>query len=241
MRDAYYETEAVIDHLVYHKNTPPFISKNLIQHFGISNPSPRYISEVSTAFKTGRYTVSGITQPFGEGKWGDLAATAAAILLDREATAAVLDADPVHGSVKEPFNKLIALMRAMLFTRTSYSKMRYPILKSDLRTAIGQMPYEAPDVFSFFSPIFKPAGFFSNTGLASPEAQVLSMVTIVGTANGMNELVKQGTLRCRDGFGDHILDNWYNNPFGKLEFASNQPSSAEIIDELDLEDASRYY
>ena len=141
LRDAYYETDAVIDHLLYHHNTPPFISKILIQHFGISNPSPRYVTEVSTAFKTGSYTASGIS--FGGGKWGDLAATAAAILLDREASTAILDADPIQGSIKEPFNKLIAVMRAMDYSRAYYSKMRYPILRSNLQEVIGQMPFEA--------------------------------------------------------------------------------------------------
>jgi uncharacterized protein (DUF1800 family) len=39
-RDAHYETEALLDHLLYHKNCPPFISRALIQRFTTSNPSP---------------------------------------------------------------------------------------------------------------------------------------------------------------------------------------------------------
>ena len=109
LRDAYYEMDAVIDHLAYHDNTPPFTSKNLIQHFGISNPSPRYIETVATAFRTGSYVFKQAGSPnmsFGGNKWGDLSAVAAAILLDREARDAVVESDPVHGSVKEPMARL---------------------------------------------------------------------------------------------------------------------------------------
>ena len=38
-----YETEALLDHLFYHANTAPFIAHRLLQRFGASNPSPRYI------------------------------------------------------------------------------------------------------------------------------------------------------------------------------------------------------
>jgi hypothetical protein len=54
-RDAAYETEALIDHLFHHDNTAPFISHRLIQRFTSSNPSPRYIQTVATAFTTGQY------------------------------------------------------------------------------------------------------------------------------------------------------------------------------------------
>ena len=39
-RDAEHETEALLDHLFYHKNTAPFISRRLIQRLSTSNPSP---------------------------------------------------------------------------------------------------------------------------------------------------------------------------------------------------------
>ena len=48
----------------------------LIQRFGISNPSPRFIERVATAYSTGLYG------QIGSGKYGDLGALAAAILLD---------------------------------------------------------------------------------------------------------------------------------------------------------------
>ena len=97
-RDAIHETEAVLDHFLYHPNTPTFVAVRLIQRFGTSNPSPGYISRVSLAFKEGVYaTKNGIE--FGEGRWGDLAATTAAIVLDEEVRTVVVDSESnVYGT-----------------------------------------------------------------------------------------------------------------------------------------------
>jgi uncharacterized protein (DUF1800 family) len=91
IRDAQYEVEATLDHYFFHDNVAPFISYRLIQRLITSNPSPRYVSEVSSAFKMGRYVFDGMT--YGTGKYGDLAATFAAMYLDREARNILLDAD----------------------------------------------------------------------------------------------------------------------------------------------------
>lgn len=47
-RDAIYETEAVLETYFWHDNVGPFLAVRLIQHFGISNPSPRYVKAVAT-------------------------------------------------------------------------------------------------------------------------------------------------------------------------------------------------
>ncbi len=64
----YYKTEAVIDHLFHHPRHAPFLSKRMIQRFGISNPSPGFIERVATAHKRGEY--NGI----GSGSYGNLGA-----------------------------------------------------------------------------------------------------------------------------------------------------------------------
>ena len=145
-RDAYYETEAVIDHYLWNKNTPPFVAKNLIQHFGISNPSPAYIEAVANAFAQGVYEADGVD--FGDGKWGDMTATVAAILLDREATSVVLDADPAHGGLREPMVKIISLMRSMEYTRTDWARNAYPVLRRYMVDVLGQAPYEVRTVLA---------------------------------------------------------------------------------------------
>ena len=85
MRDAQYETEALLDMYLGHPNTPPFVAGRLIQRLVTSNPSPRYVGAVAGAFRRGRFG------RFGAGLRGDLAATVAAVLLDREARSAALD------------------------------------------------------------------------------------------------------------------------------------------------------
>jgi len=71
LRDAHYELDAAIDHLICHGNTAPYVGKLLIQHFGNSNPSPRYVREVAHAFQHGRYELtlgSGGSVTFGDEK-----------------------------------------------------------------------------------------------------------------------------------------------------------------------------
>ena len=51
-RDAVYESEAVLENYFYHDNVAPFLALRLIQRFGISNPSPRYVKSVATGMCT---------------------------------------------------------------------------------------------------------------------------------------------------------------------------------------------
>lgn len=104
-RDAMYETDEVLKHIFYHDNVAPFLAIRLIQRFGISNPSPRYVESVASAFKSGSYISGG--KSFGDGIYGNLGATAAAIVLDREARSVVLDADPTSGGLREVSDALI--------------------------------------------------------------------------------------------------------------------------------------
>jgi uncharacterized protein (DUF1800 family) len=119
-RNAQFETEAVLDHYIYHPNTAPFVSFRLLQRFGISNPSPVFLSCVSQAFFTGSYYHQ--SEPdsisFGSGKYGDLAATVAAIVLHPESRREVLDADPMYGSLREPLIKVISMMRNLEYEHT---------------------------------------------------------------------------------------------------------------------------
>lgn len=99
-RDAIYETDEVLNHLFYHPNTPPFVAIRLLKRFGVSNPSPNYIKAVSTAFKTGSYGKKKWPVQFGNGKRGNMEATIAAILLDKEVTTSALDKYPSSGAIR---------------------------------------------------------------------------------------------------------------------------------------------
>ncbi len=120
VKDAYDETDAGLDHYVYHQNTAPFMALHFIKRFGLSNPSPRYVEAVSLAFTSGRYKVSSAQGDvsFGSGKYGDLAATVAGVLLDSESRETLLDFDPSYGSIREPIVKVISLMRSLEFSQT---------------------------------------------------------------------------------------------------------------------------
>ena len=140
VRDAEHETEALIDHLLYHKNTAPFLAHRLIQRVTTSNPSPRYVMAVSEAFRTGSFggrTYSGVH--------GDLGATFAAILLDREARSITLEADPTHGGLREPLLKLYQLMRSLEF-RTAYDQI------GTITPDFGQDFMRSPSVFNVHAP-----------------------------------------------------------------------------------------
>src|SRR4030095_15395887 len=72
-----------LDNIFNHSNVGPFISKQLIQHLVISNPSGAYIQRVATVFNNdcaGLYPIAGCTNARG-----NLKAVVQAILLDPEA------------------------------------------------------------------------------------------------------------------------------------------------------------
>jgi hypothetical protein len=134
-RDAEYEVEALIDHLTQHPSVAPHISKLLIQRFTTSNPSPRYVKVVATAFTTGTYagkTFSGVH--------GDLGATIIALVSDREARSTTLDADITYGSIREPFLKVIHFLRAFDYKAYFGSMLAMPSLLS----RVGMDAFGAP-------------------------------------------------------------------------------------------------
>eukprot|EP00957_Ditylum_brightwellii_P017449 1313810-Ditylum_brightwellii.AAC.1 len=178
-RDAEYETDAVLDHYFYHQNVAPFLCLRLIQRFGQSNPSPRYVEACNAAFRNGIYYTT--SNAYGTGKYGDLSATIASIILDREARTPVIDIDPSAGSVREPILKVTGLMRALGYTRNE----KVPTINLSLMmTKIGQMAYSFESVFSFFLPKQIPSsGPLTAASLYSPESVKLEMPLIIGILN----------------------------------------------------------
>lgn len=79
-----------------------------------------------------------------------------AILLDRESRAQVLDFDPTHGSLQEPFLRIVRFMRSMEFRPAEES----PFVRFDesLQDLVGQQAHKLPSVFSFFLPEHSPSG-----------------------------------------------------------------------------------
>jgi len=195
--DVFYETEAMIDSFFYHDNVAPYISHALIQRFVTSNPSPRYVQTVATAFTTGMY--DGRTY---SGKYGDMAALVGAMLLDREARSAAVSADGTHGMLREPFASTMHVFRALEYTSD------YEIHLTDLKGKIGQEPYNAPSVFNYYKPDYQPAGKIAQAGLYSPEAELLTAPLTVGMFNALHSLVDYGLTSCASGFSEHNFQQY---------------------------------
>lgn len=135
VRDAAYETEALLDHLFFHENAAPFVSHRLIQRLTTSNPSPRYVGAVADAFRSGSFR--GATYA---GTYGDLAATVVAILLDPEARSSTLDIDSTHGQLREPILKVLHLMRSLQYVPKDGREVEL----INMLDQIGQEAYNSP-------------------------------------------------------------------------------------------------
>jgi len=248
VRDAAYETEALIDHLFYHDSHAPFICAQLIQRLTTSNPSPRYIKAVVDAFTTGTY--SGITY---SGSYGDLGAAVAAVMLDREARSDALLADPAYGSMREPLLMVTHLLRALEYE----PRDNYEIELHNLVEKIGEQPYESPGVFNFYLPDFVPLGPVDVAGLVSPEAQLNTAGYSIGFLNGVTSLVTNGLTHCDKGWGlgsnpssDYYCknsDRMASQVEGALTYAPSGSTATEVVRELNvlltggrLEDVAAY-
>jgi uncharacterized protein (DUF1800 family) len=139
--------EAVLDSLMAHPNTAPFVSRQLIQHLVSSNPTPAYVERVARAFASGRYASEG--HSFGTGQNGDLAATVAAVLLDPEARGA-LRAE--GGRLREPVLMFTGLLRG-LNGFTDGEPFGWW-----LGEGLGQQAFRPPSVFSFYPPDYPVSG-----------------------------------------------------------------------------------
>jgi len=182
-----------------------------------SNPSPRYVKAVASAFRSGTYSFAGLS--FGTGDYGDLAATMAAVILDREALSVSVDADPSSGFVREPLLRVTSLLRSMEFSPIPTQ----PVVRLyNLETVIGQMSHEFTSVFSFLLPEFKPSGLIGDRGFVSPEAALLDTPKIIGMLNGAFSLINYGLTACSGGFGPYLSwscnEGVYNSASGVISF-----------------------
>ena len=152
----------------------------LIQRFTSSNPSPRYVKAVVDGFRTGTHG----GRPFS-GRYGDLGAAFAAIILDREARSTTLDADPTHGQLREPSLKLFHILRSF---NHGNEKLQY----HDFTTTniIGQFHMHSPTVFNFYDPLYQPEGPVNEAALISPEAELGTGPFVVGFLNTASSIIR---------------------------------------------------
>ena len=148
------DVDSVVALLMAHPNIAPFVTFRLIQALVTSDPSPAYVARVATVFRND-----------GRGASGNLGAVVRAILLDPEARRGddATVQERTVGRIKEPVMQAAGSTRALGCTRA---------LRRSWGGVYGlnnQTPFNAPTVFSFFSPMHRAPG----SNILAPEQKLL--------------------------------------------------------------------
>jgi uncharacterized protein (DUF1800 family) len=165
------DVRSVIDILLNHPNTGPFVVYRLIQSLVTSDPSPAYMTRMVSVFENN-----------GKGVRGDLGAVVKAILLDPEARRAD---DPAYrelhvGRMKEPVLQAISVMRALSCEKPlTMSWNKYQVYGIN-----NQQPLNAPSVFSFFSPMHRAPG----SNVLAPEQKLLDSKEFRDRLGGLSQV-----------------------------------------------------
>jgi len=154
-----------------HANVAPFISRQLIERFTTSNPTPAYIERIATVFNDN-----------GHGVYGDLGAVIKAILTDAEAQfgAASPPMPNTFGKAREPLLKLTQLWR---YYGSAAPNGVYAL--GNTTSAYGQAPLDSTSVFNFYLPDYLPPGELADAGMFGPEFQIESESAVVATSNDL--------------------------------------------------------
>lgn len=166
--------------LFNHPNCPPFISRNLIQHLVTSNPSPDYIERVAQVFVAD-----------DNGERGNLAAVVKAILLDEEARSLNFQLADQPGRLKAPMLRLTSLATAFeagvespaLHDFSGVQFFQHPDPNDRAFESFLEFPFNHPSVFNFYEPGYAHPGDIRDSGLVSPEFQIVNSLTAVNMPN----------------------------------------------------------
>ncbi|MEK7953697.1 DUF1800 family protein [Luteolibacter soli] len=199
-----------IDALFRHPNTPPFVSRQLIQFLVTDNPSPAYINRVQDVFVND-----------GTGKRGNLGAVVKAILLDPEAREQPLS--PNFGKVREPVVKTMHLGRLFKLAEThpnfvwwNWTETYYGFSK--------QEPTNSPSVFNFYTPVYQAPGEIRNAGLVSPGFQIVDTYSSISFPNLIWEYLHRGFRSS--------YDWWYPLDYSDTLLLAENP--AALVDHVNL-------
>jgi uncharacterized protein (DUF1800 family) len=174
------DLQQALDLIFNHPNTGPFFCRGLIQKLVTSNPSPAYVYRCGQAFANN-----------GAGVRGDLKAVLRAVLLDYEARAASLATRPDEGHLREPVVRVAGLLRT-LDARPRNGRWKFARSLDQPGKSTGQTPLRSPTVFNFFEPGYALPGEIAQSGLVSPEFQIATETTVVGTGNLLKGLLGAG-------------------------------------------------
>jgi uncharacterized protein (DUF1800 family) len=154
------DLDAVLNLLVTHPNTGPFLARRLIQQLVTSNPSPAYVARVAAVFASG----SG----------GDLRSVVKAIVLDPEARLGDSGVgSPTDGHLREPVLFALTLLRALGASVSDNSPL------ANIISPAGESLFYPPSVFNYFPMTYD----LPQSGLRAPEFQIQTPSTSVYRAN----------------------------------------------------------
>lgn len=185
--------DMALDIIFNHPNVAPFVSRQLIQRFTASSPSPEYVERVAIAFESGQFEASnGLI--FGTGERGDLRATLAAILLDRAFYNDTAVNNDNFVKTREPVLRFVHWSRVFGIDPSTTAE-ESNLSNTASPTALGQHPFRSPSVFNFYRPGYvAPGTETSADNLTAPELQIINSTTLVGYINFMTEYVFDRTF-----------------------------------------------
>lgn len=220
--------DQALDILFEHPNVAPFISRQLIQRFTASNPSPDYVERVANTFERGTYVLPD-NSTVGTGRRGDLTATLASILFDEDAQ----DPNPADaasaGKIREPVLRFAQWVRAFDAPAEMDDVLRENLLPTSMNTPtwLGQSLYQSPSVFNYYRPGHIAPGTQSGAaGLTAPELQITNETSVPGYLNTMSRYARVRLPSADIAAGSFVPD--YTD---ELALAHNAPA---LIDRLDL-------
>jgi len=147
------DLDSLIEILVTHPNTAPFVSLRMIQGMTTSDPSPAYLERVATVFRDTK---------------GNMGKVVTAILMDPEARYGdvVGRSSKGFGRIKEPFLLTMNVIRGL----GCKSAVRDANDSREIWKNRNQRPFEAYSVFNFYPPNHRTQG----TNVLAPEQKLLN-------------------------------------------------------------------
>jgi uncharacterized protein (DUF1800 family) len=221
------DINAALDAIFNHATVAPFISRQLIQRFVTSNPSPAYIQRVASVFNNN-----------GQGVRGDLAAVITTVLMDSEARGTP---GANFGKLREPVLRMTALWRGLDVIQgqpdTTTNNVGNISMSLGFDSSFGQRPYNSPTVFNFYEPDYQNPGALQTANLYSPEFQILNESTVTRMNNTIYNRITDNGWFLATGVGSCTTVTRPcvpYDPYVQMLQTANATTYGQLIDDFNL-------
>ena len=172
-QDAYKDLDSLVEILVTHPNTAPFVSLRLIQGMTTSDPSTAYLERIATVFRDTK---------------GNLSKVVTAILTDPEARAGDAPGKNTSnfGRIKEPLLIFTSGFRGLGCKVVP----REPWDPTKAAQSYTQRQFSSPSVFNFYPPNHRTQG----TNVLAPEQKMLNSTEFSTRASYFTQHFKEENL-----------------------------------------------